>query len=119
MVCFSFENFERAAAVRGALITHVGLLGCFPSPMGDPQSRGEVWVDPEERLMGSGSFDFLRGKRFSSVGFLVGEHGTLLTGSFDFVTRERFWALVMGFLGSRKFLTSSAWSCVQVTLLYL
>ena len=55
----SSENLERAAAVLEALITHVGLLGCFPSPMGDPQFRGEVWVDLQEGLMGSGSFDFL------------------------------------------------------------
>ena len=50
----SSENLERAAAVREALITHVGLLGCFPSPMGDLQSRGEEWVDPEERPPSSG-----------------------------------------------------------------
>ena len=50
----SSENLEKAAAVREALITHVGLLGCFPSPMGDPQSRGEEWVDPEKRPPSSG-----------------------------------------------------------------
>ena len=55
----SSENLESAVAMREALIMHVGLMGCFPSPMGDPQFRGEVWVDLEEGLMGSGSFDFL------------------------------------------------------------
>ena len=38
----SAENLEKAAAVREALITHVGLLGCFPSPMGDPKFKGKV-----------------------------------------------------------------------------
>ena len=38
----SSENLEKAAAVREALITHVGLLGCFPSPMGDPKLKGKV-----------------------------------------------------------------------------
>ena len=38
----SSENLEKAAAVCEALITHVGLLGCFPSPMGDPMFKGKV-----------------------------------------------------------------------------
>ena len=60
------------AAVRMALVTHVGLVGCFPSPMGDPQSGGKVWVDPEERLVGLGSCDFLtRGRIWA------GEHESL------------------------------------------
>ena len=104
--------------MRRALITHVGLLGCFPSPMRDPQPRREVWVDPEKRLMGLGSFDFLAwGKIWA------GEHESLFRAC---VVQEGFvlagWlvlTLVTRSLECREFLTSSAWSFLQVTLLRL
>ena len=91
--CFNRESFGSKAAVCRALITHVGLVGCFPSPMGDPQSGGKVWVDPEERLVGLGSCDFLtRGRIWA------GEHESLcrerLVGELSLIG-SLLWAFMM------------------------
>jgi hypothetical protein len=40
--CFSRESFGEEAAVREVLITHVGFMGCFPSPRGGQLIRQEL-----------------------------------------------------------------------------
>ena len=109
--CFNRESFGSKAAVRRALVTHVGLVGCFPSPMGDPQFRGKVWVDPDERLVGLGSFDFWTrgriwaGEHESLCRACMVQEGVILAG---WLMRGLVWALalVTRSLKFREFLTS-------------